>query len=482
MTTTICDIQNFEVADGHQVGISEVDRTSAKRARPLQPRRVLIVSYVFPPVGGAGVQRVTKFVKYLSQFGWLPSVLTVANPSVPLQDDSLLADIPPETIIRKARTWEPGYGVKRAVADPDQAKSPGSSWKNRFKQGALRLAKLALQPDPQILWLPNALREGRRLLNELPHAAILASGPPFSSFLLAARLHKLTGLPLILDYRDEWDLSTAYLEHKGNDALSCFIQKRMQRSVVRNAAALVATTQASAAALDKVRRQSRSNATVQCIYNGYDADDFRAEPASNASPSESIFRLVYVGTLWNLTSAEALVAAIQQFCRETPELASHLELVVAGRSLPSQDALLDQLKETPCRLARQEYLAHAQAVGLMRSADALCVLLADVPGAERVMPAKVFEYLATGRPILTIAPRGEVWQVLQDYPVASCFAPSEASAISRWLAEQVQCKMRGSNPGRTAWNAARFSRRQQAGELAGMLSDAVDSLFRIKLS
>jgi glycosyltransferase involved in cell wall biosynthesis len=316
------------------------------------------------------------------------------------------------------------------------------------------------------------------LLSELPHAAILASGPPFSSFLLAARLSALANLPLILDYRDEWDLSTAYLEHKGNDALSRFIQKRMQRSVVRTAAALVTTTQASANALEKVRRQSGGKAPVRCIYNGYDADDFRAEPAPRPSSSESIFRLVYVGTLWNLTSAEALVAAIKQFCRAAPELASHLELVMAGRSLPSQDALLDQLKATPCRLVRHPYLAHAQAVGLMRSADALCVLLADVPGAERVMPAKVFEYLATGRPILTIAPRGEVWQVLQENPAAACFAPNEASAISRWLGERVQRKLLGSIPGCAAWNAARFSRRRQAGQLAALLTDAVDARHR----
>lgn len=472
MTTTICDIETRAATDG----MPELrDSISPSSARAVQPRRVLIVSYVFPPVGGAGVQRVTKFVKYLSQFGWLPSVLTVANPSVPLQDPSLLADIPPETIIRKAKTSEPGYGVKLAVADTEQTKSRSGSWKGMLKQAGLRLAKLALQPDPQILWLPHALREGRRLLAEVPHAAILASGPPFSSFLLAARLHKLTGLPLILDYRDEWNLSTAYLEHKGNDALSRFVQERMQRSVVRSATALVATTQASANALEEIRRQSGGKAPVRCIYNGYDADDFRAEPAPSTSTSDSIFRLVYVGTLWNLTSAEALVAAIKQFCREAPKLAARLELVVAGRSMPTQNMLLDQLKETPCRLVRHEYLAHAQAVSLMCSADALCVLLADVPGAERVMPAKVFEYLATGRPILTIAPRGEVWQVLQDYPAAACFAPSEASAVSRWLADQVQRKMLGPIPGCSAWNAARFSRRQQAGELAGLLTDAVDA-------
>src|SRR5436309_676692 len=79
-------------------------------------QRVLFVAYQFPPVGGAGVQRITKFVKYLPYHGWRASVLTVANPSVPVMDDSLSADIPPGTIVRRAQTLEPGYALKAVVS------------------------------------------------------------------------------------------------------------------------------------------------------------------------------------------------------------------------------------------------------------------------------------------------------------------------------------------------------------------------------
>src|SRR5207248_10750679 len=84
-------------------------------------KRVLVVTYTFPPTGGAGVQRVTKFVKYLSGFGWMPTVLTAANPSVPLTDASLDADVPDDVLVQRAKTWEPSYRIKSAVSVRKQA-------------------------------------------------------------------------------------------------------------------------------------------------------------------------------------------------------------------------------------------------------------------------------------------------------------------------------------------------------------------------
>src|SRR5436190_6008405 len=138
----------------------------------LPRRRVLFVSYLFPPVGGVGVHRVTKFVKYLPQFGWDCSVLTVANPSTPLIDGSLRRDVPVSTVVCRARTLEPGYGLKQAVgAGGREKKGLIASAKNMAKGLARRTINTVLQPDPQILWRPLALREGKKLLKETPHDA-----------------------------------------------------------------------------------------------------------------------------------------------------------------------------------------------------------------------------------------------------------------------------------------------------------------------
>lgn len=455
------DVRSPRIASGENAPAS---------ARSAAPKRVLIISYPFPPVGGAGVQRATKFVKYLPEHGWLPSVLTVANPSVPALDESLLADIPPQVMVRRARTWEPGYAAKAAIAGGGGRAdaSGGRGLKSALKSMAHRAAKFALQPDPQILWMPRAIREGRRLLCERRHDAIVASGPPFSTFLIGASLSRSSGLPLVLDYRDEWDISNTYLENKRLDRLSLFLQSRMQRKVVRAARSLIATTGHSARALEQVRDRAGSNAKVGWIYNGFDPEDFRAVPPAPAGPKQS-YRLVYVGTLWNLTDVEPLVDGVEKLASTDPESAAKLELVFAGRRTAQQSSVLHRLRALSCKLVEHPYLSHDGVMELIGSADGLCVLLSDVPAAERVVPAKIFEYMAARRAILAIGPRGEMWDLLQKSPAARLNTPADVDGIARTLAAEIARVNEGRSLELGAFDPSAFDRRFEAGQLASLL-------------
>lgn len=436
-------------------------------------RRVLFISYAFPPVGGAGVQRTSKFVKYLPQTGWIPSVLTASNPSVPVFDHTLLADIPPETHIVRARTWEPSYAIKRTVAAQGGRIASGQGYRHKAKQSVRRLANLILQPDPQILWGMNAVRLGVRSLKETAHHVIVASGPPFSSFLIGAAISRRTGVPLVLDYRDEWDLSNCCWENKQFGHFSLAIQRRLQHRVIRQARALLATSRPSACALEAIRDQAGGVAKVSCLYNGFDPDEFNyiEPPALNG---DGRYRLVYVGTLWNLTTTAPLVEAVQQLCAERPDLAPRLELIFAGRRTPHEECVLSKLEGLPCKVTLLPYLEHAAAIDLMSSASALCALLADTEGAERVVPAKIFEYLATGRPILVIAPRGELWHIADESPATFCMLPSDVRSICRRLAAEIE---RGdlplTNGGKGKYDPSKHSRKQQAIELGKILDEVV---------
>jgi glycosyltransferase involved in cell wall biosynthesis len=247
---------------------------------------VLFVSYQFPPVGGAGVQRPAKFAKFLREFGWDVSVLMAANPSVPVLDESLLADLPDDLVIEKARTWEPGYAVKRGLG---QSTSGGTSSRGGWKRTllapvrrAMRFAAgIVLQPDPQLLWLPNAYRSGLALLRRLRHDVIFATSPPYTILILGTLLSRRTGLPLVVDFRDEWDISGQYLENSQRDWFSRMIQRRMQRWVLRHANAIVATTQASTSAVAARAAEAGSRAESLCIYNGFDPGDFLGEAVGN---------------------------------------------------------------------------------------------------------------------------------------------------------------------------------------------------------
>lgn len=440
-------------------------------------KRVLFVSYLFPPTGGVGVQRVTKFVKHLGHFGWTPSVLTAANPSVPLRDDSLCRDVPPGTIVRTARTLEPGYGWKESVAG---GKAPANglvhSARSGFRRAARAVANAVLQPDPQILWRPDAVRTGLELLSEVPHQAIIATGPPFSTLLVGAALSRRTRLPLILDYRDEWGISNRYWENKRQGWFSNQIQSRMQRSVLRAADAILATTPSSAGALADLAEQAGGFPRTSWIYNGFDPDDFRPGPlpeglSTASSERGTRFRLTCTGTLWNLNPVTPLVRGVRRLIHQEPQLASRLELVFVGRRTPEQEAELDQLQDTPVSIRRLPFVAHEQAVAAMQDADALLLLNADVPHAERIINAKSFEYIAARRPMFVISPRGDLWNLLSDIPQTILHRPAETAGIAESLSGLLQRHQAEGRTPDTDGDISLFERREQAGELAVLLDE-----------
>ncbi|QDT55393.1 D-inositol-3-phosphate glycosyltransferase [Caulifigura coniformis] len=442
------------------------------------PRRVLFVSYLFPPVGGVGVHRVTKFVKYLPQFGWECSVLTVANPSTPLVDGSLRRDVPVSTNVVQARTLEPGYGLKAAVGAGEVGRSGiVAAAKRRLKGIARRAVNTVLQPDPQILWRPAALREGKRLLREMPHDAIIATGPPFSSLLLGAALAKASKLPLILDYRDEWGISNAYWENKQHSWFSNMIQKRMQYSAVRAADVLLATTPSSAKELEHTAEAAGSRARSRFIYNGFDPDDFgnsshHAERIDYGNGVEKC-RLAFVGTLWNLNPIGPVVDGVLRLIEQRPDLANQLEIVLAGRRTAEQDAELDRLHDSPVKVVRQPFMAHDEAVRLMHDADSLLLLNADKPETHRIINAKTFEYMAARRPIFVVAPRGDLWDVTAGLPGTIQVSPSDPAAVTDGLVKLVERHAAGLQFDARVWDIARFERKRLAQELSQLLEDVV---------
>jgi glycosyltransferase involved in cell wall biosynthesis len=427
-------------------------------------RRAMFIAYAFPPVGGAGVQRTTKFVKYLPQFGWNASVLTVSNPSVPVRDPSLCRDVPPETTVVRARTFEPSYATKAAIVTGN-ASSRASTV---IKAAARRTVNWLLQPDPQMLWNAPAFCAAVRTLGAARHDVIVASGPPFSSLLLGAALSGYTKLPLVLDYRDEWDVSQQCWENRQVGRLSLTVQAAMENYALRRARAVVATSPRSAAALGALCAAAGSSARVTHIFNGFDPDDFAGtEPVERASSTAS-FRLVYTGTLYNLMSPEPLVRAIEALAASDPALAARIELVFAGRRAPEQHQRLARLAQV-CRLQTRDYVTHREAVALMRSADALCVLLSDLHGADRVVPAKVFEYIASHKPILAIAPHGDVWDLLEPHPAVFRCTPGEVRSLRDWLAAAVRIGMPRVELG--SIDTRRYERRRQAEQLVGLLDE-----------
>ena len=266
--------------------------------------RALIVCYVFPPVGGAGVQRVLKLVKYLPRHDVTPAVLTARAPSVPLVDASLERDVPAGTEIVRARTLEPGYSAKQ-LAWRVRAQAAGEhNARHKLKQGLLNLGRRLLVPDPQVLWLPAAqLALARRLCSNTPDDAVLISGPPFSPFLLAALARLKPGTAVVLDYRDEWTTTASAYEMSGAGRPSALLE----RAVLHAAHAVTTATEEFRSAL-LARFAFLDPERVVAIPNGYDPDDF---PSELPEPPRERCVVSYAGTVFRLTSAQGLLAGVQ---------------------------------------------------------------------------------------------------------------------------------------------------------------------------
>ena len=430
--------------------------------------RALLVTYVFPPTGGAGVGRVLKLAKYLGHHGVTPSVLTVANPSVPLRDESLLRDVPAGMDVIRARTLEPGYGVKKAAWTASANADPNKAAKPSLKGRAVALARQVLIPDPQVLWQPGAqLALARRMRSPQADDLVFISAPPFSELLLGPTVRAFRGKALVLDYRDEWStLRDSYEMVKGG--LAARVGEPLERVLLRRAHAVTTATEAFRRnLLDRFSflRPER----VFAIPNGYDRDDFAGDLPK---PSGDKLTLTYAGTIFRLTSARGLLGAIKRLHRDSPNLARLLHVQFLGRIVETE---LDAFEGTEALgVERLGYVSHERVIGELSRSHAVLCLLDDVPGVERIYPAKIFELMAMERPCFTLAPPGALTELVEAHGLGTILPPRDEAAIARALAELLTAFRDGRPlPTPAPRGIERFDRKNLAGEYAEVFRSAV---------
>jgi glycosyltransferase involved in cell wall biosynthesis len=416
----------------------------------------LLVCYNWPPVGGAGVGRVLKLAKYLPLHRVRPAVLTVENPSVPVLDSSLERDIPAEMEVIRARTLEPSYAVKGAVWRAEGGPRAGAA---RLRRLGVALARQLLVPDPQVLWLPAARRALRQRIRRRRPDVVLVSGPPFSQFLLAATARHL-GVAVVLDYRDEWSTYRTTYEMMGRTG--ALVGSRLESWALRRADAVISATPAFRGNL-LAKFPFLPPSCVHAITNGFDPDDF---PPDLAPPAGDKFVLTYAGTVFKLTSPRGLLDAVRRLHATAPDLARRLEVRFVGRIVDTEASSFEGMEALG--VTREPYLPHSAILHRLAASHAVVCLLSDVPGAERILPAKTFELMRLGRPVLTIAPPGELADLVRAVGLGIALAPADEEGITLrlagWLGEFAKT---GEPPaGPTIERLSEFDRRHLAGEFA----------------
>jgi glycosyltransferase involved in cell wall biosynthesis len=416
-------------------------------------RRVLFISYYFPPLGMGGTQRVAKWTKYFLRLGWEVTVITVKPIAYYAFDDSLLDELKDARIIRTG-SLDPArllYLFRCKKGRNAGSKEGSTSWLYWF-----------LIPDARILWLPFALWRAWREIRQQKILFIVTSGPPHSAHFIGWVLAKITGVKWVSDFRDSW--------LQGNllptpTALHCWLQRAMEKRTLTDAHAVTATSQMLAGVLANTGQ--RKPGTTHFLPNGYDADDF-AEPVFK---TDECFDIAYIGAISGFAAPRTLLEGFRLFV-ETAQLEpteTHLHFI--GADVTGQ--LADSIKKNKLEeyAACSGYLPHREAIDEMRRADLLVYLVR--PGSfEALIPGKTFEYIAADKPILAIGDRIEGVQLLvQHAPVRHCEFEA-IDAIQRALLAFYQEFCRGAfKPAPSP--PMEFSREWQAQRLTEILTNLI---------
>ncbi len=410
-------------------------------------KRLLIITYYWPPTGGSGVQRWVKFSKYLPEFGWQPIVYTPANPEQLARDESLLKDIPACAEVIKTHITEPYELYRRltggkAGKEVNPVNAQQKTWKQRL---SLWIRGNCFIPDPRVGWVRPSVRFLKKYLREHPVDAVVTTGPPQSVHLIGLRLKKALGLRWIADFRDPWT-EMFYYKHLGLSAAADRRHRRLEQAVLDGADKIISVSPPVAADF-----QARTKTPVVLITNGFDEDDFRDSSftgSTGESPrggvveperpgiSRAIFsgsgkpgpqarrkeiRLVHTGLFAADGNPLNLWDALAERCAAEADFRARLQIRLAGKV---DAAITDAIRARGLgdNLFELGYLPHDETVREQRAADFLLLPLRREPEYAKVLPGKIFEYLAARRPVLGIGQEdGAAASVLRDAAAGEMF-------------------------------------------------------------
>ena len=359
-------------------------------------KRALVITYYWPPAGGPGVQRWLKFVTYFKDFGIEPVVFIPDNPHYPLQDKSIVSEIPEGIEIIRFPIKEP-YGFAK-IFSKKKTNQVSSGIITNKNQSVLEKLLLWIRgnffiPDARIGWVKPAVGFLKEYLAKNDMDIVISSGPPHSLHLIGMALKEELGIKWVADFRDPW---TTIHYHQ-----SLRLNKRAQKkhlkleSKVLNNSDLVVVTSART----KKEFQKITSVPIEVISNGYDILE-KIEPNLDAQ-----FSIAHIGSLLTNRNPELLWEILSELKDENKVFSKNLLIKLVGAV--SEDVLeslaVFGLTENYKTLG---YVSHQEAIQIQHDAQVLLLVEMDSPETKSIIPGKLFEYVAANRPILAIGPEG----------------------------------------------------------------------------
>lgn len=418
-------------------------------------KKVLIVTYYWPPSGGAGVQRWLKFAKYLPEFGWEPLILTVdpACAAYPAIDLSLEKELPAETRVYRTRAtdWFRIYSSdKSKVPSAGFATGSDTNWKgkiSRFIRGNLFI------PDPRRGWNRFAFEKACELIDKENIAVIVTTSPPHSTQLIGSKLKKkYPRIKWIADMRDPWT-DIYYYDQFYPTRLSKKIDSSYERSVLAEADRIVTVGYRLKDLLSG--KAPGVEAKTEVIMNGFDESDFK--DITGTEPER--FTITYVGTLSHKYPVKGFLNALSELNKENFDFV----FKTVGK-IPDNIREMINLALPSDSAGFISYTPHDQAIKHMADSSLLLLIIPESADNRTIITGKIFEYIASGKPILCLGPEdGEASVLISKLNNGRCFDYADTNNIKKYIREIRE------NPPALKNEPSEFSRKNLTKKLVSLL-------------
>lgn len=427
-------------------------------------KRVLIITYYWPPSGGSGVQRWLKFVKYLVKAGWEPIVFTPENPSFTIQDQSLQKDVPASVEVIKFPIWEPYQLFFKVSAlfgnkNVQQTDFISTGKKSFFKSISAWIRGNFFIPDARVFWVKPSVEYLIDFITRNKIDKIITTGPPHSIHLIGLRLKKLNPtLKWIADFRDpwsEWDL----LDTLSLTSLARRKHQNLEKQVLTKADRLI-----TIAPYHVNRFEVLSGRKVDLITNGFDEDDFKGI----VSVKTNKFTIRHVGVVDELRDPRPVMEAVNLICQSDSEFANQVTIEFVGKVNSAFKTYVNNDQQLSRITRFLDQVPHDKLLELYGSTDLQLLVLAHTDIAPGNLPGKFFEYLASGNPIVGIGPvQGDAAEILQHTRAGVIKDRNDKEGIKSELIRYYEAWKFGSN--RRNENIQMYSRHQLTRKLMSIL-------------
>jgi len=427
----------------------------------LESKKLLIITYYWPPAGGPGVQRWLKFVKYLPDFGIQPVVYIPENPTYPIVDENLVKEVSDKAIILKQKIFEP-YQLASFFSKNKTRKISSGIIPNKKKQSFLDKLFLLIRgnlfiPDARVFWVKPSVRFLEKYIVENNIGTIVTSGPPHSLHLIGLELKQKLNIKWIADFRDPW---TTIGYHKSLRLSNYSAKKHMflEHKVLNMADTIIVTSKTTKSEFEVI-----TSRPIEVITNGYDVENIEKQDL------DSKFSLAHIGSFLSERNPTILWESLVELINEIPDFKNHLEIKLIGAVSHEVLETIAQFGLNPY-LNNMGYVSHGEAIAHQKKSQVLLLIEINSKETRSIIPGKLFEYMVSGRPIIAIGPNGSDFaEIITDTNTGVFFEYSEKAKLKNVISDYYNQYLDGKLQS-NAVGLQKYSRRSLTKDLVEVLN------------